>query len=210
MILTVKKRNTIGRKRFVVSIITFAFVTSVLVVGSVGSLLQQTSARSNRNGYYSNQNRYDRNDRNEANRSGSASKESNSGNTSQRQSPTPTQTQKQQTPPAAPTAAATPTPPPTPQITQAPAIVYEAPEPVDTAADVTAMTTAQATTSGQTVAYTSQRISDETRDRLIALAGVALVTGGLLYTMSYFGAFSASRRPIPVRYIVPVREVATS
>lgn len=220
MILTVKKRNTVTRKRFVVSLLTVAFVTSMLVVGSVGSMMQQTSAHTYRDrNYYDSDRRNDgyqsyNNDYRDGSYSGQTQTKTDTSDTNTQHYQTTQQTKNRQTTSAPPTAApvtpAAPTPAPTPQITPAPAITQEPSAPLDTAADVAVMTAAQATADGQAVAYTSQRITTETRDRLMILGGVAAVAGGLLYTLSYVGAFSTSRRPIPVRYIVPVREVVTS
>jgi len=77
----------------------------------------------------------------------------------------------------------------------------------DTAALIATMAAAQAKTGSQPVVYTSGRLSDEVRNRLIILAAVAAITGGLLYTMSFIGTTPTNpRRNIPIRYIFPVKE----
>ena len=123
-----------------------------------------------------------------------------------------------QTAPATPVATTTPAPTQTvtqapaatatPQIVAQPAAAQE-PKPVDTAPQIASMTAAQAADVAKatdTVSYTSARISNETRDRILMLAGVAAITGGLLYTISLIGSTPTPRREIPIRYIVPVRE----
>jgi len=122
---------------------------------------------------------------------------------------TPAVTQQTPVTPNPVTETVAPQAPVTPQIIS-PAATPRIEEVVDTAPAIAQMTQAQAVTTGQTVTYTSQKISEEIRNRLIALATVALVTGSALYVMSLFTATApATRRTIPIRYIVPVREVTT-
>jgi len=78
---------------------------------------------------------------------------------------------------------------------------------IDMAASIAGMATVQATTASQPVAYTSSRLSDEARNRIIIMSVVAAVIGGLLYTMSFIGTTPTNpRRDIPIRYIFPVKE----
>jgi len=220
------KNTKSDQKRFILSIVTVGLLVSTLAVGSIGSVMQSASARENtwygqsarnsdnvnRNG----QNYYSNTDRNDTQPTG------NSNGTTTRPpvaqapvapatpTPAPTKTVTQVTPAAStPTAepAATPAPASTPNVAPQSAAV-QTPVPVDTAPAIANMTTAQADTSSQPVTYTSERMSDETRNRLMILAGVAAVTGGLLYTMSFIGTAPATqKRGIPIRYIVPVREI---
>ena len=202
-------------KRYIFSLITVGLLVSTLVVGSVGSMVQMASARDNY-GWRGQSNRQNNNDR------GGSSNSSRNSNTN---TPAPTTTTKTATPAKTTTVAPTTTPPPatpapavatpapkqvvTPQIVAQPAA---APEPVDTAPEVVSTAAAQATTDNkpQPVTYTSQRLSDETRNRIIIMAVVAATTGALLYTMSMFGAAATEpKRAIPVRYTIPVREVTS-
>lgn len=205
--------HSFAKARFVVSMMLFGIVMSALVVGTTGSLMQLTSARDyRRDGYNSRQGRSD-----ERTQSGSTQTRqttptnTNTSGTSSTQRTTPRQTPVEKQP-AAPVVQ---TPPPaTPQITPSSTVIRETPmpAPVDTAPASEQMTIAQAEeVTTQPVVYTSQKISNEVRDRLIILAAVASFTGALLYTMSYFAtASSAPRRSIPVRYVAPVREAVTS
>jgi len=78
---------------------------------------------------------------------------------------------------------------------------------VDMASSIAAMAAVQAKTVSQPVTYPSARLSDEVRNRLIIMAAVAAITGGLLYTMSFIGTTPTNpRRDIPIRYIFPVKE----
>ena len=73
--------------------------------------------------------------------------------------------------------------------------------PADTAAEVAVTAAAQAESGVTAVTYSSQQISTETRNRLIAIATSALVSGSLIFIMSFFGTGSLSpRQMIPARY----------
>jgi len=220
-----RKYNGADNKRYIFSLITVALLVSTLVVGSVGGIVQMASARDNysRRGqgqYYQSQNT-------------NSSRNDNNTNTAKPATTTPavTASPSKTTTNTAPTTTAKPavtapavaatTPAPaavaekaavTPQIVSQPAVV-EAPKPVDTAPQVASTAAAQATTDStkaQEVTYTSQRLSDASRDRILIMAVVAATTAALLYTMSLFGAAEPKRAAIPVRYIVPVREASTS
>ncbi|MDB5162065.1 MAG: hypothetical protein JWM52_573 [Candidatus Saccharibacteria bacterium] len=193
-------------KRYIISILVFAIMTSGLIVGTVGSVMETTSARDGRgrSGYSQNQS-----SRNNSSYTGKSADTSTSGkttpNTATSKSVTTTVT-----PTRAPDATA-PVQPVTPQITPTRAIVQDTPPPIDTAPAITSMTAAQATTPSQSVSYESKQISDESRNRLIILGGLGIVTAGLLYAMSYYiTSPTLGRRQIPVRYIVPVQEGVTS
>jgi len=84
------------------------------------------------------------------------------------------------------------------------------PAATDTAPAIAAMAQAQALTNSQPVTYTSARLPDAARDRLVLIAAIAAITGGLLYTMSFIGGTPLGpKQGIPIRYIVPVREVSS-
>ena len=222
------KNTKSDQKRFVLSIVTVGLLVSTLAVGSIGGVMQSASARENtwygqgsqnnsrNNNNYSNTNRNDTHSNN-PNTSGPTTGRPSTQTPVTTTPPTTTPTkvappaatpQPAATPVAAPTAAA-PTQVVTPQVVSQPAIA-ETPAPVDTAPAIANMATAQTHTSSEAVTYTSERMSEETRNRLMILAGVAAVTGGLLYTMSFIGTAPATqKRGIPIRYIVPVREAAS-
>ena len=86
----------------------------------------------------------------------------------------------------------------------------ELPLPIDTASQVlnTATDQAKSNSNSQPVSYTSGRISDQLRDRIIILAAVSSVTAAALYLMSLFGATSPNKRKVLVRYIDPVQETS--
>jgi len=223
------KNTKSDQKRFILSIVTVGLLVSTLVVGSVGGVMQSASAKEN-TWYGQGSQNNDNNSRNgqtysNANRNDTQPTNTAGGSTTSRpttQTPvttTPTNTVTPAAPAPATPAVTQPAPTPapvatpartaTPQIAAQPSVV-ETSAPVDTAPAIANMAEAQATTSSESVTYTSERMSDATRNRLMILAGVAAVTGGLLYTMSFIGATSASqKRGIPIRYIVPVREAAS-
>jgi len=201
--------------------ITAVFLVGTLTVGSLGGLMQSASARDNyssrNNNYYGNANSNRNSDRSDRNQSTNESSRntSNESTTTTSRTTTPPATPAVTPAPAAPVAP-TPTPaevvpvqaPVTPQIVSQPVVA----EPVeDTAPAIAKMAVAQTDKNTEAVAYTSAALSDETRDRLFIFAGIATVAGALLYTLSVIGAAApASKRAIPVRYIVPVREAITS
>ena len=97
----------------------------------------------------------------------------------------------------------------------APQDTYEqvAPEPqlpVDTASQVinTATDQSKSNSNSQPVSYTSGRISDQLRDRIITLAAVSVITAATLYLMSLFGTTSNNKRKVLVRYIDPAQELS--
>lgn len=222
------------RKRYIFTVITATLLIGTLVVGSVGGLIQSASALSGYDYYFNNLTK--KNDASKASNattksgatgsssSSNASKTTtSSANTSKTTTPTvvtPTQTTQTTTPaPAATTAPAaaapvttTTTAPVAKAVAPAATVAPASPTVVDTAPASAALTTAQAAdksaATAQTVNYTSNRISDETRNRILMFAGVAAVTATLLYTISLIGAGvpAATRRAIPVRYIVPIKE----
>jgi len=222
------KQNQSDRKRYIVSLVTIALLVSTLIVGSVGSMMQMASARDN----YSRRGQYYPTQNTNSSRNNSSNGASSNNNTpakpatttpavtaspSKTTTNTTTTAKPAATTPAPAVAAPAPAPEPakvvvTPQIVSQPAVV-ETPAPVDTAPQVASTAAAQAATDStktQEVTYTSQRLSDESRNRILILAVVAATTAALLYTMSLFGATEPKRAAIPVRYIVPVREASTS
>lgn len=204
-------------KKYIISVITLAMVASALLVGSVGSMIQVASARNDSRRYsgYSNQQRNDNSSHNSPSRDTNSPQQTNQ-KPGTNDSPMKSTTQKSQAPAvesrqgtSSQVAPATTTKPAEPKpVTQkaAPTI-----SPPDTAPAINQMNEAQAATEVTPVTYSSARISDETRNRIFIFAGVAAVTGALLYTMSYvtMGALTG-RRPVPVRYVVPVNGAARS
>jgi len=205
--------NTIkaDRKRYLFSMITATLLVGTLLAGSIGGIMQSASARDNfssRN-YYSPGSSQNRG----ASRSNQTTQTPSRGTTS-------TQTSTKTPPPATPVTPAAPQPAPTtpapataqtatPVVAKAPVTpqIVSAPTPVDTAPAIANMSSAQAEKNTQAVTYTSSKLSDETRNRILMLAGVATITGALLYTISFISvAAPVTRRNIPIRYIVPVRE----
>jgi len=210
------KNTKSDQKRLVLSIVTVGLLVSTLAVGSIGGIMQSASAKENnwygqgsQNNGRNSQNYYSNTDRNNNQPTTTPSRPSTQNPvTTTPDTTTPTQVAPTTTPAPAATVA-TPSQAATPQVVVQPAIV-ETPTPVDTAPEIATMATAQADTTSEAVTYTSERMSEETRNRLMILAGVAAVTGGLLYTMSFIGTAPATqKRGIPIRYIVPVREAAS-
>jgi len=204
----------VERKRYAVSIVTALFIVGALITGSIGSLLQVAEAKPNYGAYFNNL----RNRNAQENESSRTTTQST--NTSRTTNTTPaTPAPANTTTPAQQTPSQNPAPQQTPA-TRQPAVVQPvaaAPKQravtVDTAPQVAALTAAQAqdsAASAKTVTYTSNKISNETRDRILIMAAVAGITATLLYIMSLIGTgASASRRQqVPVRYIVPIKEGA--
>jgi hypothetical protein len=213
------ENNKANRTRYIFSITTALLLVSMLLVGSIGGILQGASAKSNfdRSGYSTTQNRGGNSG---SNQSTTKSTPSNTPTPAKTTTSPAAQTQARQTPVApkatTPTPATT-TPAPAPvaqtassQVVTQPAVT-PTPTPVDTAPAINAMTAAQTDKSTQPVTYISNILPDDTRNRIFILAGVAALTGALLYTISFIGvAAPAMKREIPIRYIVPVREGITS
>ncbi|MDB5179746.1 MAG: hypothetical protein JWN12_378 [Candidatus Saccharibacteria bacterium] len=200
--------------------ITAVLLIGTLVASSVGGMLQVASARDNyppNSGQNSSPSSPSGNTQNPSNQTSPATPTTANTTTPATTSEVPPAPQPDATTPApqatpAPAAAAS-QPAPAVATSVTPQIVAETPAPatVDTEPAIANMTAAQAGKNTQAVSYTSGRLSDETRNRILILAGVATVTGALLYTISFIGATEpTSRREIPIRYIVPVREVITS
>ena len=89
-------------------------------------------------------------------------------------------------------------------------VAPEAQLPIDTASQVinTATDQSKSNSNSQPVSYTSGRISDQLRDRIITLAVVSLITAATLYLMSLFGTASNNKRKVLVRYIDPAQELS--
>ena len=212
----------VERKRYAVSIVTALFIVGALITGSIGSLLQVAEAKPNYGAYFNNlRNRNAQENESSRTTTQSTNTSRTTNTTPATPAPANTTTPAQQTPSQNPAPQQTPAPSAsqTPA-TRQPAVVQPvaaAPKQravtVDTAPQVAALTAAQAqdsAASAKTVTYTSNKISNETRDRILIMAAVAGITATLLYIMSLIGTgASASRRQqVPVRYIVPIKEGA--
>jgi len=135
---------------------------------------------------------------------------------------TPTPVTAAKSAPTTPTPTLTPTPVALPAVTTPAVVALQQPQVAtvvrpevglvsDTNPAIAAMVTTQADTRSQPVIYTNGRMSDQTRNQLIALAALAALVGGLLYTLSFIGGGTLRpTRSIPIRYIVPIREVSQS
>jgi len=226
--------------RLILSIVTTGIVVSALAVGSVGGIMQSASAqlgpmyRQNERNYGGESNDGPQEKTSPAisedpvARSPGASSEvpattdKTVTEVTPVQTPTPAQTPTQApatTPTPAPaTATTTPSAPApatattvvvNPPVQVAPVTTVQ-PAATDTAPAIAAMAQAQALTNSQPVTYTSARLPDAARDRLVLIAAIAAITGGLLYTMSFIGGTPLGpKQGIPIRYIVPVREVSS-
>lgn len=216
------QRATKGeRRRFNFSIGLFIFTIAGLIIGSSGSVLQDVSARE---GYGWGQSRNRGNERSNqpVNRTTNQQPTQPQQNHSQnRTAPSvPARTSPTNQAPAAPTPAQAPAQPqqtapvrttPARTATVAPqtaTAVEAAPEspPVNTAPEITAMSAAKAVTPAEPVTYTSNQISTETRNRLLALAVSATTSALLIYAMSMF---KPNESGAPIRYRIPVREIST-
>jgi cytoskeletal protein RodZ len=211
------------RKRYAVSIVTALFIVGALITGSVGSLLQVAEAKPNYGAYFNNlrnRNAQENDASRTTNQSTNTSRTTNT--TPAKPAPANTTTPARQAPVQTPAPQQTPAPsasqtPATRQPAAVQPVTAKPAQPaapvVDTAPQVATLTAAQAqdsAASAKTVTYTSNKISNETRDRILIMAAVAGITATLLYIMSLIGTgASASRRQqVPVRYIVPIKEGA--
>lgn len=229
---TMQHAHKTERMRFIFSLGLFVFTIGGLVIGSSGSVFQEVSAREGF-GWGQNQNRRNERSNQSGNRTTSQQPTQPQQNQTQNQSQnrtapvTPAQTPPTNQSRVVPTPAPAPAPAPAP--TQAPtqtqqanpvrttpvrasapqtATVAEqtpAAEPVNTAPEIAAMTSAKAVTPVEPVTYTSNKISTETRNRLLALAVSAATSALLIYAMSMFKSTESGS---PVRYRIPVREVS--
>jgi hypothetical protein len=180
------------RKRYVFSMTAGLLVIATLAVSSVGGMLHTASARDN---FASRSFTYTPNDR-------TKNQVVHQSTVSQPVTTTPDRTT---------TVVAAPPPAPVTHAQTAPQPVLQpAAQPVDTAPAIATMTVAQSNKGAQPIQYTSSRLADDTRNRILLLAGVAAITGMLLYMISLIGTAKPSvKRDIPIRYIVPVREAMT-
>ncbi|RWZ78311.1 MAG: hypothetical protein EOT05_00915 [Candidatus Microsaccharimonas sossegonensis] len=185
-----------GRKRYIFSIITAALLTGTVIAGSIGSVVQVASARDN----FSPQNSHDQLNSPQNQSRG----EIRNGNSAETKAPTPTNTKTQTalssnnapvqpattTPARKPTPTASPSPMQTvtSQVTPVEPQTSKSVTPIDTAPASANITAAQAEKAPTPVRYTSAKLSDEARNRLLVFAGVTVLTGSLLYTMSFIGA----------------------
>ena len=192
-----------NKSNHALSIGVITAVMSVLMIGSAASVVQAAPG----DGYRLNT-RYNQNNNSRFNNR-SNNNETTTTNRTTPVTPAPIATTTPSTP--AVTTPTAPAPQSTPIVAVTP--VATAPEPAvvvppDTAAASTQTAAAQATTTARPVAYTSNKISTELRDRLVMLAISTAITGALLYTITVinFGASGASR-VIPIRRIIPVEVI---
>jgi len=208
-----------GRKKYILSLVLFGANISALVIGGVVGVMDEATARDNyRGGYNSSYN--SSNDRRSGNQ---RQQQPNTRQTNQQQSnvnrnQTNTYNQPSNQPPQevtneqAPATTANVAPPVeaqpvqqeqqmvTPQIAQPVIAADPAPIP-DTSEEVALVASSQAEVTAAPVTYTTQQISIETRNRLIAIAVSALTSGLLIYIMSFSNiGGTPMRRTIPVRY----------
>lgn len=193
-------------KKYIISVLLFIVMISALVVSAVGGITETAFAR-------------ERNDRNwRENNGGYTQRNQNRNDTSRTQAPVtaapPEQPTAAQT---APSATQTTTPLPTPASQRStvatPVVASPAPEPVvNTAPSIATMASAQATGMESTpVTYTSNRISEETRNQLMIVSATAVVTSLVMYGLTLIGGgMRAAATAAPVRYKIPIKEVISN
>ncbi len=216
-----------AHRRFIFSVSLFIFTIAGLIIGGTGSFMYDASAqestrsqsRSQSNSRFEWMWNNNTNSRNTQMQESRTTAPTTQRTNERQQAPAPTQ---QQAP-----SNAKPAPTPVQSQAQAPATTQsrtpaqttgsqpqaviqneEAAPVVDTAADIETMATAQASTEAKPVTYTSNQISTESRNRLLALAVSALTSGSLIFIMSLFGSTSTS--PSVARYRKLGREVLAS
>lgn len=81
---------------------------------------------------------------------------------------------------------------------------------VDTAPAIEQMVAAQAEKSADPVSYTTNRISDDTRDRLLISAGVATLASAVMYALTLIGGAASTPMGGAMRRKIPIQEVVTS
>ena len=234
--LRVLQRTTRGaHRRFIFSVGLFIFTIVGLVAGSVGGVIQTASAVESpwwtRTNPDTSQPKSGQATQPTTTPSSTTTQPSGSTTPEQQQTApsqpttTPSSTTSQPTPQptSSTTAPASTTTPPAPtaakKTTTQPVYYYSAPittttysDPVapivpDTSGDIAAMTTAQANVPTAPVTYTSNRISDQMRNRLLMLAASALASATIIFIMSLFGASGSS--PSLIRYNDAVSEAIT-
>ena len=91
--------------------------------------------------------------------------------------------------------------------------VKDAQPKVDTAPAIAKMSTAKADTIATPVTYTSQRITEDTRDQLLLVSSAAMVASFLMYAISLIGS-GPKVTPATLfgtqRYQIPIKEIATN
>lgn len=198
------------RRRFIFSVALFVLTLGFGVFGAAGSFMQPAEARDNFRGGYGGYNgygngreygnsrwgewdnsRYGTTDTRDQQRNTSRYYQSHSrSNTTaptQQRTQTPEKTTKTtEQPQQKGDNAASTAPAATPQIIP-PSAAVSYTKPVDTSGAIATMVAAQAVDTREPVTYTSQQISTETRNRLLAVAVSAATSGLLIYLMSLLG-----------------------
>ena len=204
----VRTLNRVSNFSYGASILLFVVMVSALAAELLGGISPDASAQrgrdyGERSFYYSQR--------------GSNSSNSNTSNSSRVTQPSTTPTQPQPTTTVAPAT-------PVPAVQQAPAPVASAPvkpaarqvveEPMapvvaDTAPAINEMTSALAVQETAPVTYTTQRISESTRDRLISVSVAAITAGIAMYLLTFIGRGASSMASFAAsmpRYKIRVRE----
>lgn len=209
-----------GRSKRFLTVAVFGLLASGLVVGATGSIFTSTSAQSSSDSRSSSLWQYlfggrdnprqDRNDRNERNNRNERTEREEEGNAGATQNTQPPVEPTQNVAPVEQAPVEAPAPQPAQPVVVAPVqsepeVVPPAPV-VNTAPQIATMAAAQATPQSQQISYTSSRISDTTRNQILIVAATTAVVGGILYTLGMIGGATPTRRSIPVRYVVPIKE----
>lgn len=221
--------RTPGNGRYFLSISLFVFMTGALIMSVVGGAIQNAAAeRDYRNGrgnaewaYYQRTAR----DNTPNNRSNQSPQNRSNQNTQQRtqkpesnkkevaQAPATTKQQPLATKEKASPVVATPVRQAPRSAEPAAPVVKDAKPKVDTAPAIAKMTAAKADTMATPVTYTSQRISETTRDNLIMTSGVAMVVSFIMFAISLIGSgpkMTSAALFGAQRYQIPVKEIATN
>lgn len=206
-----------ANRRYAFSIFLFAFALTGLVMGSIGGIVHEASAQSRGDAWrnWLGEFRFGQNSRNtnqQSDRTQTTQREETEREEAPAQvapvSPDPIQPNEQTSTDTATEVA----PSALPSIVSPAAQAELAPEPVipDTAEEIVSTTSAQATVESQPIAYTSRQISNETRDRLLAVAAMAVASALVIFILSLFETGSAAVSAAhSARVRVLVREVAT-
>lgn len=207
-----------ARRRFIFSVSLFVFTIAGLIVGGAGGFIPEASAQENyRSGYWNQiNNRFEWIWSGNSNSRNNQREDARTNVPATQRTTQPTQqtpVTQEQTPAPAPTQPAPAQTTPVPAQTVAPAaprvIEPEVAAPVvNTAPVIETMASAQAATEAKPVTYTSNQISTESRNRLLALAVSAVTSGSLIFIMSLFGTTGVS--PSIARYRKLGREVLAS
>lgn len=197
-------------RRYAFSIFLFAFALTGLLIGAVGGATPNASAQSRDDSWrnwFSNYWGSRDSDRQNTQTQPTTTDRTQTEEQEQAQvQPAPSSPAPEQANPA-PAASPVVSAPVFPSIVTPSANASESVIP-DTAQEIASMTSAQAAVESKPVTYTSQQISTETRNRLLAVAAIAVASAIVIYILSLFGTSSAPvSKTSPVRIRVPVREV---